>query len=426
MGVPQKETLRPLTEIEYQQLERLSKSSSERVDVVRRAKTLLALRQDYTFTEAGRQVGMSRQGVAQLVKRFHQRGLAAVCSIAPGRGRKLTYGREIRRHILQTVQTPPDRQVDGTATWSLKMLERTLRRQEGLQNLSASTIHQVLLEAGYSYQQSRSWCPTGTAERVRKEGIVTVHDPHTEEKKDLIEQAYQHGESASLVVLCQDEAGPYQAIPQAGGSWQPEGHAALQPHEYIRGGTAKLLTLFRPATGELRAKGVLSAPNVVLHPWLQQELTEVLAEIEKKQPGQSLPPEEERPLMAQWKTWLRPHESAENLPPLRILLIWDNLAGHLTPDLVIWLFHHGVMPLYTPLSGSWLNMAESVQRIIVSRALAGQHPKTAAQVIEWLEQTVTGWNTHPTPFVWKGKRYQRRKRAHLRRLGGSGAALLTA
>jgi hypothetical protein len=38
------------------------------------------------------------------------------------------------------------------------------------------------------------------------------------------------------------------------------------PHEYIRGGTAKLLTLFRPATGEVRAKGVPRAPNAVLHP----------------------------------------------------------------------------------------------------------------------------------------------------------------
>jgi hypothetical protein len=47
----------------------------------------------------------------------------------------------------------------------------------------------------------------------------------------------------------------------------PEGHPALQPHEYERGGTAKLLTLFRPATGLLHAKGVLSAPNAVLHPW---------------------------------------------------------------------------------------------------------------------------------------------------------------
>ena len=54
-----------------------------------------------------------------------------------------------------------------------------------------------------------------------------------------------------------------------------QGKPTLQPHEYVRGGTAKLLTLFRPATGDVHAKGVLSAPNAVLHPWLQEELQRV-------------------------------------------------------------------------------------------------------------------------------------------------------
>ena len=105
------------------------------------------------------------------------------------------------------------------------------------------------------------------------------------------------------------------------------------------------------------------------------------------------------------------------------MLVLDNLAGHLSYDLVQWFFEHGVMPLYTPVGGSWLNMAESVQRIIVRRALAGQHPQNAQQVIDWLEQTVDGWNTNPTPFIWNGKRRRRRSRARLRHLGGSGAAI---
>jgi DDE superfamily endonuclease len=225
------------------------------------------------------------------------------------------------------------------------------------------------------------------------------------------------------VQLNEDEAGPYQAIPQSGASWEPEGHPALQPHEYERGGTAKLLTLFRPATGHLRAKGVLSAPNAVLHPWLKEQLTEVLAEIERKQPTETLPPEAQRPPCAQWETWLG-HPLRRPLPPLRIIVILDNLAGHLSYDLVLWFFDHGVMPLYTPIGGSWLNMAESVQRIIVRRALGGQHPKNAQEVIDWLEQTVDGWNQDPTPFVWNGKRRRRRERARLRRLGGSGAAVV--
>lgn len=222
--------------------------------------------------------------------------------------------------------------------------------------------------------------------------------------------------------LCEDEAGPYQAIPQPGASWQAEGHPAVQPHEYERGGTAKLLTLLRPATGKIRAAGVRSVTNAVLHPWLKEQLSAVLAEREKQCPTESLPPEAERPPVAQWETWLG-HPPRWPKPPLRIILVLDNLAGHLSYELVEWFFAHGIMPLYTPVGGSWLNMAESVQRIIVRRALCGQHPKDAQQVIDWLEQTVTGWNRNPTPFVWNGKRRQRRERARLRRLGGSGAAM---
>ena len=214
---------------------------------------------------------------------------------------------------------------------------------------------------------------------------------------------------------CQDEAGPYQAIPQPGASWQPLGKPQRQPHEYVRGGTAKLLTLFRPATGEVRAKGVTSAPHTVLHPWLQAELTQILAAL----PARPMA-EQERPVLAHWAPWLG-HDPRHPLPPLRLILVWDNLAGHTSWSMVEWLFHHGIMPLYTPLAGSWLNMAESLQRILGARALAGQHPQSAAEVIQWLEATVAGWNTAPTTFVWDGQRCERRIRARQRRLGRSRA-----
>jgi hypothetical protein len=205
--------------------------------------------------------------------------------------------------------------------------------------------------------------------------------------------AYREAEAAGVPVWCQDEAGPYQAIPQPGASGQPIGAPQRQPHEYLRGGTAKLLTLFRPATGEVRAQGVRNAPNTVLHTWLQAELTQMLAAL----PPLTIPGTE-RPVLARWATWLG-HEPPEPLPPLRLLLVWDNLAGHTSWAMVRWLFQQGIMPLYTPLSGSWLNMAESLQRIVVGRALAGQHPHSAEELIGWLEDAVAGWNAHPTPFV---------------------------
>ena len=223
-----------------------------------------------------------------------------------------------------------------------------------------------------------------------------------------------------LAVWGMDEAGPYQAIPQPGPSWQPEGHPARQPHEYVRGGTAKLLTLFRPATGAVRAQPVASAPNAVLHPWLKAELTAILA---------TLPPVTELDPLAlgrRWSDWdWHAHATLRDatLPPVRRLLVWDNLAGHKTPAFVQWCWDRGILLLYTPLGGSWLNMAESIQRILSRRALAGQHPQSAAEVLAWLAATVRGWNAHPTPFVWGGKRQQRRWRARQRRhaQGGSGA-----
>jgi hypothetical protein len=247
--------------------------------------------------------------------------------------------------------------------------------------------------------------------------------PGRRPQKELIERAYRVGEALGLAVWAQDEAGPYQAVPQPGPSWQPEGEPARLPHEYARGGTAKLLTLFRPATGQVRARPVVSAPNAVLHPWLKEELTAALADLPPLAPDVAAA----RAARACWEAWQAGLSGRftlpEDLPPLRGLLVWDNLTGHKTPEVVSWLCAQGVMPLYTPLGGSWLNMAESLQRIIVGRALAGQHPESAEQVMAWLGETVDGWNAAPTPFAWGGDRARRRERAWARRhaLGGSGA-----
>jgi hypothetical protein len=60
------------------------------------------------------------------------------------------------------------------------------------------------------------------------------------------------------------------------------------------------------------------------------------------------------------------------------------------------------MSLSTPLGGSWLNMVESLQRILKRRALEGQSLQTPDEMINVLEATVRGWNAAPTPSVWSG------------------------
>jgi hypothetical protein len=241
-------------------------------------------------------------------------------------------------------------------------------------------------------------------------------------QKKLIEDAYALGEEMGLSVWCCDQAGPFQAVPYPGQSWQPEGHPARQPHEYIRNGTAKVLTLFHPASGRVHLKGVTACPNKVLHGWLKQELTAILGAL-----PEVITPADVGALRESWPRWqqgltVKP-TLAQQVPPWRMLLVLDNLAGHKTPEFVLWLFAHGIMPLYTPLGGSWLNMAESIQRILKRRALSGQHPSDTGQIIAWFEAVARHWNEDATPFEWGGKRKRRRERQRERRhwLGGSGA-----
>jgi hypothetical protein len=178
---------------------------------------------------------------------------------------------------------------------------------------------------------------------------------------------------------------------------------------------------------------VTACPNVVLHAWLKAAVSALLATW--PEPVVDADPLAPRAQWTQWTQWTRWQAGLTSkitlikitfparLPPLRLLLVWDTLTGHHTPALMRWLFAHGVMVLSTPLSGSWLNMAESIQRIVGHRALAGQHPQTPLQISDWLEATARGWNADPTPFVWGGKRAARRVRARERRhaLPGSGA-----
>ena len=181
MGAPQKESLRPLSAEEARTLAQVQVAGSARVDRVRRATALLAVAQGQSFGAAAQRAGLrSGSTVAGIVARFNARGLAAL-TIASGRGRRPAYDGTARARIVATAQRAPDRKQDGTATWSLATLQRRLRR-DGLPAVGTNTIRRVLRAAGSSYQQTRTWCPTGTAMRKRTSGIVRVVDPQTEQK----------------------------------------------------------------------------------------------------------------------------------------------------------------------------------------------------------------------------------------------------
>jgi transposase len=184
MSRRKKDPLRPLTEPERQELTRLCRSQVAPAVQVARATMLLAVADGDDYQDAARSAGRrSGDAVSHLVARFNVEGLA---SIKPrhGGGHPVTYGPAARQRILAEVARSPTPETDGTATWSLVTLRKALRGTSGgLPAVSTYTIWDVLHEAGYSHQNTRTWCPTGSAPRRRVAGAVVVTDPDAEPRK---------------------------------------------------------------------------------------------------------------------------------------------------------------------------------------------------------------------------------------------------
>jgi transposase len=184
MSRHKKDPLRELTEPERQELVQLSRSQSAPAAEAIRAKILLAVASGDDYQDAARSVGRrSGDAVAHLVARFNAEGLAALTP-RHGGGRRPTYGPEETARIAAEAARAPTPEADGTATWSLSTLQRSLRGAgDGLPRVSTYTIRRVLHESGASYQRTRTWCPTGKALRRRKAGPAVVIDPDSDAKK---------------------------------------------------------------------------------------------------------------------------------------------------------------------------------------------------------------------------------------------------
>jgi transposase len=164
-------------------LRRIARSRTEPAEVVARAKSLLAVADGASFAAGARAGGRrSGYGVGKLVARFNRVGLKALRTQA-GAGRRATYTAEQRAQVLAEYRRAPDREADGTGSWSLTTLQRAVRQRPGLERLSRDTLSGILHTAGLTWQRGRTWCATGVAVRKGKHGPRVVVDVDAEAEK---------------------------------------------------------------------------------------------------------------------------------------------------------------------------------------------------------------------------------------------------
>ena len=144
---------------------------------------------------------------------------------------------------------------------------------------------------------------------------------------------------------------------------------------------------------------MMARPNAVRHDWPRRELTAVLEDL----PAPPIRTGAAGAAIRAWERWqdgltMRSTWLAE-LMPLPRKLVLDGRAQDAGVR-VLTVRARGDAVGHTA-GGSWLNMAESIQRILKQRAPGDQHPEVTGQIIGWFE-AAGHWNASPTLFAGGG------------------------
>jgi len=308
--------------------------------VALRGRIVLAAAAGQSDSAIAQQLGTNRKTVMLWRGRFTEQGLESLWEIAPGRGRKPTYGSEkIKAIVDATLQTKPK----GMTQWSCRLMAES-------QKVSKSTVSNIW--------RSHNLKPH------RVKSFKLSRDPRFLEKLTDVVGLYLNPPQQAIV-LCVDEKSQIQALDRT----QPglplkKGRCGTMTHDYKRNGTTTLFAALEVLQGRVIGQ--------CYERHRHQEFLKFLRHLEQEFPGQT---------------------------PLH--LVMDNYGTHKHPRVQAWLKRHPrFTPHFVPTSSSWLNLVErwfgelTSKRVRRGSFYSVQDLETA--ITEFLE----AWNENPNPFVW--------------------------
>ena len=308
--------------------------------VALRCRIVLAAAEGLAESAIARQLGTNRKTVALWCKRFAEQGPESLWQIAPGRGRKPTYGPEKIKALMEaTLQTQPA----GMTHWSCRLMAKA-------QGVSKSTVSNIW--------RSHQVKP----HRVKR--FKLSRDPRFLEKLTDVVGLYLNPPQQAMVI-CVDEKSQIQALDRT----QPglplkKGRCGTLTHDYKRNGTTNLFAALELLQG--RVIGQCFARH------RHQEFLRFLRRLDEEFPG-----------------------------PVRLHLVMDNYGTHQHSNVRAWLKRHPrFIPHFVPTSSSWLNLIERWFGELTTKRVRRGSFHSVGDLEKAITEFLAAWNEHPQPFVW--------------------------
>lgn len=329
-----------LSSEEEQRIRELLGAHGTPQQVVLRCRIVLGAAEGKSDLAVASALNVNRHTATLWRRRFAEGGLASLWQIAPGRGRKPTYGADkIKTVIDATLQTKPK----GMTHWSCRLMANN-------QEISKSTVSNI-------------W----RSHNIKPHRVKTFklsRDPEFLEKLTDVIGLYLNPPQQAIV-LCVDEKSQIQALDRT----QPglplkKGRCGTMTHDYKRNGTTTLFAAMEILQGK-----------VIGHCYKRhrhQEFLRFLRRLDQEFPAGV---------------------------PLHLVI--DNYGTHKHAEVRDWLGRHPRFVVhFIPTSCSWVNLIERwFRELTVKRVRRGSFP-SVADLIAAINEFLEVWNDKPRPFVW--------------------------
>jgi len=329
-----------LSEVEREELKRISRSQKAENRIVTRAKIILHSSEENTYETIMQLTNQSRGSVAKWRSRFIKHGLTGLNDL-PRSGKPKVITAEQEAMVIEKACSKPE---DNYTNWS----QRRIAKQVGI---SQTKVQNILSQADLKPHKTDYWCGKSP-------------DPEFETKMTEIVGLYINPPENALV-LCVNEKTQIQALDRT----QPElpirsGNAKRQTTTYKRNGVVSLIAALSVHQGEITAKAIESNNAINFLGFLKS--------LEKKYYKKDL------------------H------------IIVDNLAIHKHKDVKRWLSKKENIKIhYTPTYSSWLNQIEIWFNILTKDVLKGGIWKSKQQLVKQIIEYIKTYNsTRAKPFLW--------------------------